>query len=63
MVFSSLTGLTGLTGFSGLLCCFFPFPDEREKVNPPSAEGVLGAESSLGGSGTRGFLRRPRMAL
>ncbi len=19
-------------------CCFFPFPDEREKDNPPSAE-------------------------
>ncbi len=38
--------------------------------NPPSAEEVRGAEgialraeSSLGGSGTRGFLQRPRMAL
>ena len=64
------TGQAGLTGFSGFLCCFFSFPDEREKDNPPSAEGMraaegigLGAERLFGGSGSRGFLRRPNMAL
>jgi len=29
------TGFTGLTGYS----FFSPFPEEREKKNPPSAEG------------------------
>ncbi len=37
MVFSA-KGFSFLTGLSGFLCCFFPFPDEREKDNPPSAE-------------------------
>ena len=32
------TGQAGLTGSSGYFCCFFPFPDEREKDNPPLAE-------------------------
>jgi len=51
MVFSAkgffLTGFTGLLGSS----FFFPFPDEREK------------DSFAGGSGSRGFLWRPKMAL
>jgi len=43
MVFSAkgFSFLTGLTGFSGFLCCFFPFPEEKEKDNPPSAEELL----------------------
>jgi len=52
MVFSakSFSFLTELTGFSGFSFCFFPFPDERGK-------------SFAGGSGIRGFLRRPKMVL
>ncbi|MEA2039708.1 MAG: hypothetical protein U9N82_07720 [Thermodesulfobacteriota bacterium] len=71
MVFSDkgFSFLTGLTGFSGFLCCFFPFPEEKEKDNPPAAEGVLGDFWLLTSdfrsliSGIRGFLRRPKMAL
>ena len=61
MVFSAkgFSFLTGLTGFSGFLCCFFPFPEEKEKDNPPSAE----KDSFVGGSGSRGFLRWPKMVL
>ncbi len=70
MVFSA-KGLfwTGSTGLLGSFF-FFPFPEEKEKENPPAAEGVrpaegigLGAELLCGGSGSRGFLRRPRMVL
>ena len=36
-------GSTGQAGFTGLLgsSFFFPFPEEREKENPLSAEGVV----------------------
>ena len=53
------TGQARLAGFSGFLCCFFPFPDEREKDNPPSAE----KDSFEGDTGISGFLRWPRIAL
>jgi hypothetical protein len=32
--------MTGFTGLTGYFCCFFPFPEEREKDNPPSAEAI-----------------------
>ena len=59
------SGATGQAGSTGLIgsSFFFPFPEEKEKENPPSAEGVRGAERLFGGLGSRGFWRWPRMAL
>lgn len=38
--FTGQAGQAGFVGFLGYLCYIFPFPDEREKHNPPSAEGL-----------------------
>jgi len=40
-----LTGQAGFTGLSGFLL-FFPFPEEKQKDNPPPAERASGVISA-----------------